>query len=222
MAARIDFNQAQVEDLIAIHGIDGERARRIVAYRSQHGPFHDWDEVERIPGVGPALTERLRHETTLGEDEDEEDEDVDLEIDEEEIAALLAIASLDREAAAAYDVVADAVEDERVREMLRGFAEDHRRHVQDLHAVVRELGAEVSVEPPEGGVLVALAASLGAIDPSAAIEALVANEQLTNGTYETASWIVSSTAADEVVERNATDEQRHLRALLDYQRRDEA
>jgi competence protein ComEA len=34
-------------------------ARRIVEWRTEHGPFRSLEELERVPGVGPSLRARL-------------------------------------------------------------------------------------------------------------------------------------------------------------------
>jgi rubrerythrin len=131
--------------------------------------------------------------------------------------ALLAIAKLDMEAAAAYEVAADQAED-RLREMLSGFRDDHRRHVKDLVAFAKKRGMDVQVTEPDrdSSVLAALAYAVGSLEPAAAIEGLVGNELLTNATYETALWAVTDDEALVIVRRNREDERRHLEALNAY------
>lgn len=230
MPHQIDLNHAGPEELAGISGIDARRAGEIVTYRSEHGLFHSWDEVERVPGIGHSLMERLRAETTLGEAEDlEEEEEEEAEgeveeeeeaIDEDEVAALGAMANLDQEAAMVYELVAETVDDRELRSMLRSFAQDHRRHVESLDEIVRELGEESPERGGEdgGGLLVDLASTLGALDPLAAVNALIANELLTNGTYDNALRFVATAEAEDVLTRNAVDERRHLEALLEYRR----
>src|SRR4051812_37074429 len=153
------------------------------------------------------------------EDDVTEDDDSQ-ELDEDEAGGLVAIANLDLEAAMVYELVADSVEETDLKEMLRSFAKDHRRHVAELDNIVREMGGEIADDADRvGGLLLGLASTLGALDEDAAVEALIANEQLTNGTYSTALWAISLPSAEEVIKQNAADEQRHLKALLDYQRK---
>lgn len=57
--ARLDLNRASAEELEALPGIGAVLARRIVEWRSQHGPFRSPEELERVPGVGPSLRARL-------------------------------------------------------------------------------------------------------------------------------------------------------------------
>lgn len=217
MAQHIDLNHAGPDELASIPGIDARRAAEIARYRAEHGPFHSWEEVEQVPGVGSTLTERLRAEATLGEAEDTEEIE---EIDQDEIAALTAIANLDLEAALVYEIVAELASDGQLRDMLLSFADDHRRHVEELDRVVGDVSGKAPERShPAGGTLVGLATTIGALDIDAAVETLVSNEELTNGTYETAMWVVSLSAAEPVLKKNASDEQRHLRSLLEYQQK---
>lgn len=139
-------------------------------------------------------------------------------VDPDEIVALLAIARLDMEAAAAYEVAAAAVGHEALKRTLLSFRDDHDRHVRDLVAFARSRDTNVKVTEldRERSPFVALAASMGVLDPEAAVEAIIGNEQLTNATYETALWLVSDDEALEIVKRNAADEVRHLKTLAEW------
>jgi competence protein ComEA len=35
-------------------------AQKIIAYRTAHGPFHAVDELEGVPGIGPAKMAQLK------------------------------------------------------------------------------------------------------------------------------------------------------------------
>ncbi len=58
--AALDLNRADAGQLDALPGIGPVLARRIVEYRSAHGPFQRLDELLAVPGIGPRLLERLR------------------------------------------------------------------------------------------------------------------------------------------------------------------
>ena len=56
----LDLNQADHAQLLQLPGIGENLARRIEAYRTQHGGFRDVDELRRVSGIGPAMLEKLR------------------------------------------------------------------------------------------------------------------------------------------------------------------
>jgi len=57
---RLDLNSASVEELEALPGIGPALARRIVDYRTRMGPFASVDELSEVSGIGPAMVEKLR------------------------------------------------------------------------------------------------------------------------------------------------------------------
>ncbi len=135
----------------------------------------------------------------------------------EQLDCLVAMSRLDLEAAAAYEVAAEAVDDPKLARMLTSFAQDHRRHVELLSERLAEHGVKAARVPDaKQSVLVALALAAGAIDDEAVVEAMIANEQLTNGTYDTAAWVVSEPQLRAVVDKGRLDERKHLAALVSY------
>lgn len=62
----IDINSADVYDLQRLPGIGEKRARDIIAYREEHGPFRTADELDSVPGIGPGILEGLREYVTVG------------------------------------------------------------------------------------------------------------------------------------------------------------
>jgi competence protein ComEA len=63
-AQQINLNTATPEQLDQLDGVGPATARKIVAYRQQHGGFRSVDELDQVPGIGPkrmaALRPRLR------------------------------------------------------------------------------------------------------------------------------------------------------------------
>jgi rubrerythrin len=143
------------------------------------------------------------------------DEAKEVRVDRDEIVALLAIARLDMEAAAACEVAAEIVDIEELRRTLLSFRDDHERHVEDIVTFARSRGTNVMVTglDRECSPFAALASSMGTLDPDAAIEALLGDERLTNATYETALRLIPDEVALKIVKRNAQDVVRHLAML---------
>ena len=63
--ARINLNEATVEELTSLPGIGPARARAIVERRDE-APFDSADELTDVPGIGPALVEKLRDHVEVG------------------------------------------------------------------------------------------------------------------------------------------------------------
>jgi competence protein ComEA len=63
--AQVSLNTASVEQLDTLPGVGPVTAQKIVAYRTEHGPFASIEELDAIPGIGPARLEQLRGLVTL-------------------------------------------------------------------------------------------------------------------------------------------------------------
>jgi competence ComEA-like helix-hairpin-helix protein len=55
-----ELNRASAAELERVPGIGPRLAERIVAYRAAHGPFTSHDQLDAVQGVGPKLLTRLR------------------------------------------------------------------------------------------------------------------------------------------------------------------
>ena len=55
----VDLNRADAEALATLPGIGPAKARAIVAWRLQHGPFRSVASLTDVPGIGPALVAGL-------------------------------------------------------------------------------------------------------------------------------------------------------------------
>jgi rubrerythrin len=129
--------------------------------------------------------------------------------------ALLALARLEREAAAAYEVAARAAADVMLSAGLGKFRDDHLRHVRELNVLIVELGGEEVDETIAGGGLLLgeLARLAEPLGDEAILLGLLSNEQLTNGSYEVALELEWDADTERILTRNMEDEQRHLRWL---------
>lgn len=50
-----------MKDLETLPLIGPKRAARIISFRRRHGWFRSVDDLQRVPGIGVAIVERLRH-----------------------------------------------------------------------------------------------------------------------------------------------------------------
>ncbi|XP_077982835.1 endonuclease/exonuclease/phosphatase family domain-containing protein 1-like [Glandiceps talaboti] len=62
-----DINTATVSQLSRINDIGEHRAKKIIHYRNTHGPFHTYDEIKDIPGIGQETLDQIQDQITLGE-----------------------------------------------------------------------------------------------------------------------------------------------------------
>lgn len=62
-----NINQATLDELVALPGIGPALAARIVAYRSEHGPFTSVEALLDIQGIGPQNLQEFAHLITVDE-----------------------------------------------------------------------------------------------------------------------------------------------------------
>jgi competence protein ComEA len=61
----ININTADATAFEALNGIGEVLAAAIVTYRDEHGPFTSVDQLEDVPGIGPATLEEIRSQVTV-------------------------------------------------------------------------------------------------------------------------------------------------------------
>ncbi|WP_164491757.1 helix-hairpin-helix domain-containing protein [Staphylospora marina] len=64
-AGKISINTATAEELERLEGIGPSKARAIIRYREEHGPFRSMDEIAEVPGIGEKTLEKFRHQIRL-------------------------------------------------------------------------------------------------------------------------------------------------------------
>lgn len=234
---RIDLNAAQAAELEQIEGIDAQRARLLLEERKKRGAFRSWDEVEAIPGIGETLLHKLQAAATLHEPavsgrpvsvrqrqprQGQRQGRAQSQRAVEEpppapaspgLMALLALAQMDLEAAEAYRIGAERMQEqeEEIARQLMSFRGDHLRHVDDLERLTSDMGGDLlDRDDTAGSVLAALATAAAELGPFAAFLAMISNERLTNSTYEAALALTWDDDVREILERNREDERRHL------------
>jgi ketosteroid isomerase-like protein/rubrerythrin len=130
--------------------------------------------------------------------------------DTSQIAHLNDLIQLDHDAVQGYTVAIDRIHDTRHRDSLVEFRADHKRHIEELAALVRARGGlPVEVPHPTGALKLAVQA-LGAIGNDVALLlAFKAVEGQVRDKYRRAARREAPADVAEVVSRAAADEDRH-------------
>jgi len=117
----------------------------------------------------------------------------------------------DYDAIGAYNAAISDVKEVQIRDPLIQFRGDHERHVQELSAIVRQLGGDPPQNPGLKGVIrktMTKVAGLGGTELT--LKAMRSNEEVLNKTYAHHMSLDFPTDILEVIRRNYGDEQRHL------------
>ena len=61
----VNINTATKEQLDSLKGIGPTKAQAIIDYRTKHGPFKTVDDLEKVPGIGPATLKEIRKDITV-------------------------------------------------------------------------------------------------------------------------------------------------------------
>jgi ketosteroid isomerase-like protein/rubrerythrin len=130
--------------------------------------------------------------------------------DTSQIAQLNDLIQLDHDAVQGYTVAIDRIRDTRHRDSLVEFRADHKRHIEELAALVRARGGlPVELPHPTGALKLAVHA-LGAIGNDVALLlAFKAVEGQVRDKYRRAARRAAPADVADVVSRAAADEDRH-------------
>lgn len=63
--AVVNVNTATAQQLEAVKGLGPVKAKAIVDYRSKNGPFKVYADLEKVPGIGPKMLEKLKPELAV-------------------------------------------------------------------------------------------------------------------------------------------------------------
>ena len=129
----------------------------------------------------------------------------------EQVAKLRALAQVDVDAIAAYDVAISRVSEPLVRERLEQFRRDHVRHVRELDALVQRLGAGPLALRPDlrGAAMRGLTALGGMMGTEATLLAMLGNEEVSNRAYALALALEWDVETRLLIRRHRADEERH-------------
>lgn len=64
---QVNINSASAAELAQMKGIGTVKARAIVAYREQNGPFTSVDDLKGVKGIGDRLIAKLRSQVSVGQ-----------------------------------------------------------------------------------------------------------------------------------------------------------
>ena len=68
LADAVDINSADANTLSRVlKGVGPDKASAIIAYRKEHGPFKNVDQLAEVKGIGKKLLERNRDQITIGQ-----------------------------------------------------------------------------------------------------------------------------------------------------------
>ena len=131
----------------------------------------------------------------------------------EVIELLNDLIQLDVDAVEAYGQVIRHLEYDDIAKRLIDFQDDHKKHIMTLSAMVQRLdGKPVKASPDFKGYLMEGFTAIMSISGSiGAIEAMKANEVLTNRKYRQAAACDLPEEVMELVKSNLSQEQWHLR-----------
>jgi competence protein ComEA len=65
-AGRVNINTASLSDLDSLPSIGLTTAQAILDFRLQHGPFISIQDIQKVPGIGPATYDRIKDYITIG------------------------------------------------------------------------------------------------------------------------------------------------------------
>ena len=65
LSAKISINHATLEELQTLPGIGEEKAKNIISYREENGPFEKIEDITKITGIGESIFAKIKENITL-------------------------------------------------------------------------------------------------------------------------------------------------------------
>lgn len=140
-----------------------------------------------------------------------------MERTEHVIELLNDLIQLDVDAVEAYGQAIKRMEYHDIQRRLADFQDDHKNHVQNLTAMVRQLGGNALTPTPDlkGYLLEAFTALRSMTGAKGALEAMLSNEKVTNRKYKEAATRDLPEEVLKLIETHLSQEVRHLNYIVE-------
>ncbi|MDH4316900.1 MAG: ComEA family DNA-binding protein [Desulfobulbaceae bacterium] len=73
--AKVNINTADATELESLTGIGAAKAKAIIEYREQNGPFKFGEELTKVKGIGPKIMEKIKDDITISDDVEDNKKD---------------------------------------------------------------------------------------------------------------------------------------------------
>ena len=61
----VSINTATLEELMTLEGVGEAKAKSIIAYREEHGPYQAIEDLLNVSGIGESLLAKIKKNITL-------------------------------------------------------------------------------------------------------------------------------------------------------------
>jgi len=120
---------------------------------------------------------------------------------------------IDIDATFAYQQAIGDIQEPAIQLELKSFLADHRRHIQELSALLREIGGKPInlTRDIKGYIIEGMTSLRGLAGTQATLRAMITNENLINSYYKEAlEYAGFPKDVRSLIKRNFDDEKRHL------------
>lgn len=64
-SSKVSINHGTLQELMTLDGIGESKAKAIIRYREEHGPFQKIEEITKVSGIGSAIYEKIKDKIIL-------------------------------------------------------------------------------------------------------------------------------------------------------------
>lgn len=64
-SSKVSINHGTLQELMTLDGIGESKAKAIIQYREEHGPFQEIEEITKVSGIGSAIYEKIKDKIIL-------------------------------------------------------------------------------------------------------------------------------------------------------------